>query len=87
MSNDNKPAMFARARNDDRDTTELRAEIPKAVMGVIDAHWMSRGGAKTSRNEVVNEILREWAERKWHEASLVLQLVPSNPVAAESEVA
>lgn len=84
MSNDHQPPMFARARNNDRDTTELRAEIPKSVMGVIDAHWMSRGGAKASRNEVVNEILQEWAEKKWHEASLVLQLVPSNPVGVES---
>lgn len=82
-NNDNQP-MFAKARNNDRDTTELRAEIPKSVMGVIDAHWMSRAGAKASRNEVVNEILQEWAEKKWHEASLVLQLVPSNPIGVES---
>lgn len=76
---------FARGRNDERDSTELRAEIPKSVMGVIDAHWMARGGAKGSRNAVVNEILQEWAEKKWHEASLVLQLVPSNPTLPESE--
>lgn len=84
---DCKQPVFARARNQDRDTTELRVEIPKAIMGVIDAHWMARTGAKASRNEVVNEILQEWAEKKWHEASLVLQLVPSNPVRPESEVA
>lgn len=76
---------FARGRNDERDSTELRAEIPKSVMGVIDAHWMARGGAKGSRNAVVNEILQEWAEKKWHEASLVLQLVPGNPTLPESE--
>lgn len=76
---------FARGRNDDRCNTELRVDIPKAVMGVIDAAWMSRGGAKASRNSVVNEILQEWAEKKWHEASLVLQLVPGNPAPAESK--
>ena len=77
--------MFARVRNDDRVTTELRVEIPKEIMGVIDASWMARAGAKASRNEVVNEILKEWAAKKWHEASLVLKLVPCNPDAAESE--
>lgn len=77
--------MFARARNDDRATTELRVDIPKEIMGVIDAHWMARPGAKASRNEVVNEILKEWAGKRWHEASLVLKLVPCNPDSAESE--
>lgn len=79
--------MFARARNDERLNTELRVEIPKEIMGVIDAHWMARSGAKASRNDVVNEILKEWAAKKWHEASLVLKLVPCNPDASESEVA
>lgn len=77
--------MFARARNDDRATTELRVDIPKEIMGVIDAHWMARPGAKASRNEVVNEILKEWAGKRWHEASLVLKLVPCNPDSSESE--
>ena len=70
---------FARARNPSRTTTELRVEVPKDVVGVIDAHWMARSGDKASRQALVNEILGEWAERKWHEASLVLQLVPGNP--------
>lgn len=84
MADHTQQPVFARGRNEERDTTELRAEIPKAVMGIIDAHWMARGGAKGSRNAVVNEILQEWAEKKWHEASLVLQLVPGNPTAADS---
>jgi len=80
----NDHIQFARARNAECDTTELRVEIPKDIMGVIDAHWMARGGAKASRNAVVNEILQAWAESKWHEASLVLQLVPGNPARPES---
>lgn len=84
-SNNNSLPMFARGRSEERTTTELRAEIPKEIMGVIDAHWMARPGAKASRNEVVNEILKEWAARKWHEASLVLKLVPCNPDHLESE--
>lgn len=84
MADHNHQPVFARGRNDDRDTTELRAEIPKAVMNVIDAHWMARGSAKGSRNAVVNEILQEWAEKKWHEASLLLQFAPSNPTGPDS---
>lgn len=83
--NSGHPPMFSRARNDDRDTTELRVEIPKSIMGVIDAHWMARGSTKASRSQVVNEILQEWAERKWQEASLVLQLVPEDPGAGQAE--
>ena len=79
MSDSNSHLMFARARNAERDTTELRVEIPKDIMGVIDAHWMARGGGNGSRSQVVNEILQEWAEKKWHEASLVLRMVPQNP--------
>lgn len=75
----NQNPMFARARNNERDTTELRVEIPKFVMGVIDAHWMSRGTAKASRTQMVNEILLDWAERKWQEASLVMRLAPDKP--------
>ena len=79
--------MFARGRNDDRQTTELRAEIPKDVMNVIDATWQhrTRHDAKASRNSVVNEILGVWAREKWHEASMVMNLAPSNPMAPESQ--
>lgn len=78
------PPMFARGRNEGRPSTELRAEIPKDVMAVIDAHWMAQSDAKASRNSVVNEILRVWAEKKWHEASLVLRLAPGNPAGPDS---
>lgn len=76
--------MFARAQNTDRPNTELRVEIPKAVMSVIDAHWMAQGSAKANRQSVVNAVLTEWAEKRWHEASLVLRLVPCNPAGPES---
>lgn len=74
-----QPIMYVRSRNDDLDHTELRVTIPKAIMGVIDAYWMTSGTAKASRGQVVNEILQEWAEQKWREARLVLQLVPEDP--------
>jgi hypothetical protein len=75
---------FARQRNDARDTTELRVEARKSTVSIIDATWMAIGG-KESRNSIVNKILDEWAERKWHEASVLLKVVPSNPVAPDSE--
>ena len=75
--------MFARGRNDARDDTELRLDIPKWVMGAIDAEGIVRGSA-SSRKEVVNEILRVWAERKVHEATVMLRLTNLNPLASDS---
>lgn len=86
---DNGVPMFARGRNDERDTTELRVEIPKAVMNVIDATWQhrTRHDAKASRNSVANEILGAWAKEKWHEATMDLNLAPNNPMPPESQEA
>lgn len=85
MTDQSETPMFARARNEAREDTELRLDIPKWVMGVIDAEGIVRGSA-SSRKEVVNEILASWAERKVHEATVVLRLANVNPVPLDSKV-
>ena len=84
MTDHSKTLQMARARNETREDTELRLDIPKWVMGVIDAENIARGSA-SSRKEVVNEILSVWAERKVHEATVVLRLANVNPTPLDSK--
>lgn len=76
----NEALMSARARNDDLESTELRCPIPKIVMGVIDAHWMVRGGSRAS---VVQDVLGEWARQELHAASVKLRVTEGNPIPVE----
>ena len=76
--------LFARGRNDDNDSTELRVPIPKKVMGVIDAHWMVRGGSRAS---VINRVLGEWAALELHAASVTINVTGGNPSAVDSREA
>ena len=82
--NDNDVPMFARERNDDNDYTELRVPIPKKVMGVIDAHWMVRGGSRAS---VINRVLGAWADLELHAASVTINVTCGNPSAVDSKEA
>lgn len=82
--NDNDVPMFARERNDDNDYTELRVLIPKKVMGVIDAHWMVRGGSRAS---VINRVLGAWADLELHAASVTINVTGGNPSAVDSKEA
>lgn len=85
MTENTESLQMARARNETREDTELRLDIPKWVMGVIDAENIARGSA-SSRKEVVNEILSVWAERKVHDATVVLRLANVNPTPLDSKV-
>lgn len=84
MTENTESLQMARARNEAREDTELRLDIPKWVMGVIDAEGIVRGSA-SSRKEVVNEILSVWAERKVHDATVVLRLANVNPTPVDSK--
>lgn len=56
-------------------TVELRGPCPKDVVDVLDAVSMAR---RMSRTDMVNEILKEWAEAKRHEADLISRLSRSH---------
>lgn len=61
---------------------ELRGEIPRDLIDVIDAVVAATPGA--NRMSVVREILSDWCERKIHEASLIQRVRRGNGNASES---
>lgn len=63
------------------DTTELRVELPREELAVIDGYWQATG---QDRSKVVRAILREWSERKAHEATFICRTAGINPVAPEA---
>jgi len=68
---------------------ELRPMVPVEVIAVIDAVCIAEGearGRKKSRDEKVNEILREWAVRKRREATVIANVTRGNPEFADSEL-
>lgn len=70
----------------ERDTVELRGDVPRWIANVLDAVVMARGGqaANVHRATVFNEVLAAWAEKKVHEASLVQRLAGCNPTGSET---
>lgn len=65
------------------DTVELRGECPREIVDVLDAISMARH--YPSRNTLVVEILRAWADKVLHENSVVSAVMrrkPSTPEAA-----
>lgn len=76
MNQNNDKPQFARGRNEEKDTVELRVEVPKSVMAVIDANWMVRGGSRAS---VVNQVLGNWHMEEIHAASVTMKLQRGNP--------
>lgn len=60
---------------------ELRGEVPRELMDVIDAVVQATPGA--SRMSVVRQILAEWVERKVHEATLIQRVRRGNGSGAE----
>jgi len=79
----NQAPMHARARNPDLDDTQLSVNIPKWLMGVIDAEQHARGSG-SSRKEVVIEVLETWARRRIHEATVLLRLTEGNQSVRDS---
>lgn len=56
------------------DPVELRGDIERGIIDVLDAVAMHR---QISRVELVEEILKEWTDRKVHECTLVMRI--ANP--------
>lgn len=72
-------AVFSRGRNGT--TAELRGDVPRSTLDVLDAVSIARG--YPSRMALVNEILGNWADKVVHESSLVQRVIAGNPHAAE----
>jgi hypothetical protein len=76
---DQNPA-FARAQNPDRDTTVMTVEVEKATLQLIDASWLAaqEWGVKTTRKQIVADILNEWAKRRLHVRSVEDKILSGN---------
>lgn len=58
------------------EAVEIRVKVPRFAIDVLDGISMAAG---SFRNELIAEILMDYAEKKHHEASLVLKLAGDNP--------
>ncbi len=61
---------------------EVRFHAPVEHVRVLDAVWTAAG---TDRGVVMRAILKEWAERELHRATLVLRVAHVSASAPESE--
>ena len=60
---------------------EIRVEIPNDELAVLDGYCSATGG---SRTDVMRELLAAWAERKLHEATIILRVAGRTPIGSES---
>lgn len=61
-------------------SVELRGDCPKETIDVLDAISAAR---RLTRTQLVNEILRDWAQARLHEMNLLQRVTRSNPAPAE----
>lgn len=61
---------------------EIRGDVPRELIDVLDAVAQATPGA--SRMSVLRDVLREWVDRKCHEASLIQRVRRGNGTSAES---
>ena len=62
--------------------TELRIELPAAELAVLDGYCSATDKHRTA---VMREILRQWSERKLHEATLIVRVAGRNPTAPDED--
>jgi DNA integrity scanning protein DisA with diadenylate cyclase activity len=61
---------------------EIRIEVEAHAVAVLDGYCSATGKCRT---EVLNNILKEWSEKKFHEATVILRVAGCNPTVSESE--
>jgi metal-responsive CopG/Arc/MetJ family transcriptional regulator len=57
-------------------TTEVRFEVPKEEVSVLDGYCQATG---KDRSKVIRDVLRQWSEQKRHEAILICRVAGCNP--------
>ncbi len=72
---------FARERNPDSDTVEVRMKVPKYIVDAFDAVSIAR---KQERYELVLKTLEKEAHQWLHEASLLANVARCNPLPVDS---
>lgn len=63
------------------ETTEVRFEVQREEVAVLDGYCQGTG---QDRTRVMRRILREWSDSKLHEATVVLRVAGRNPVPSEA---
>ena len=79
--------LLSRPAKPDRMFGEVRPMVPVEVLSIIDAVCAAEHDAKgkaKSRDELINQILREWAIREARKASLIARVARGNPAWAET---
>jgi hypothetical protein len=64
-----------------RRSVELRGEVPRDLIDVIDAVALARG---VTRIDLVQQILSRWARERVHEANVIHRVTGGNPPLSES---
>lgn len=61
-------------------TTEIRFELPIAVLTVIDGYC---NGTGKDRTKVIREILDNWSKEKLHVSMIVCRVAGVNPMQSD----
>lgn len=62
--------------------TEISFEVPASEAAVLDGYCNAHGIKRTT---VFRRILREWSEKKHHEATVIVRVAGSKPVAPDAD--
>lgn len=62
--------------------TELRVELPADELAVLDGYCSATG---KNRSTVIRKLLRDWSEKKHHEAMLICRVAGGNPTPPEGD--
>lgn len=63
------------------ETTELRLEVPREDVAVLDGYCSATG---KSRSEVIRSLLASWSKDKLHEAMVICRVAGINPASSEA---
>jgi hypothetical protein len=61
---------------------EIRLEMPNESIAVLDGYCSATG---KNRTDVIRSLLKEWSDKKLHEAILICRVTGSNPTAPEAD--
>lgn len=60
--------------------TELRVELPREEIAVLDGYCQATG---QDRSKVIRRVLKEWSDQRSHEAILICRVANINPALPE----
>lgn len=61
---------------------EIRFEVPNDELAVLDGFCSA---TSANRTDIIRGLLREWSERKLHEATVILRVAGRNPTMPECD--